>query len=418
MEAVTVERSTPTLTARRSLRLGLLLGALIGFGTPAVTQAEPYLALREGMRCSACHTNMNGGGKRTDLVSTHAREILRYPGFLGSFANPPEFFSGELNRFLGVGADLRTSAALIFQELGQDGWVRNDRIFRSRLDQTRFELNQATIYGEIRLIPDRLSVYVDQRLAPSIDTREAFAMVKGLPWNGYVKAGQFFLPYGLQLQDDESFIRGGRRTGSANTGFSFNVREVGGAVGFEPGPFTFMLAVTDGSPGDRDVRVTGTAYTLFDELPIVRSLMLGTSFSRVGPPGTETIVWGFFAGKTIQRLTLLAEVDFRSDRLRETGRQRIGQFLSYVEANYLFFDWLNFKVAFDYADSDGRITRQEGGQTVLDTANDAENRFSIGFEPFLTRYIQPRIFYRINNGVRSLPTHNQNILFAEAHVFF
>lgn len=383
--------------------------------------AEPYFAVREGMRCSACHSNMNGGGKRTDLVATHAKEILRYPSFLGRFSNPQEFFSGEINQYVGVGADLRASAAFIFQDLGANGQVDNDKVFRGRLEDTRLSMTQASLYGEVRLIPEYVSVYVDQRIQPTTDNREAFGLVKGvLPWNGYLKAGRMYLPYGLQLQDDEAFIRGGRTSGSssASTGFSFNLQEAGGAIGFEPGPFTFMLAVTDGTGGDRDVRVTGTAYALFDEVPLVRTVLVGSSFSRIGPPSSHTTVFGFFAGTNIERLTLLGEVDFREDKNPNTLGSSVGQFLSYVEADYLFFDWLNFKVTVDYADSDGQISRVSGGQTVLDTANDAEHRISVGLEPFLNRYIQPRLFYRINNGIRSDATHNQNVLLLEAHVFF
>jgi hypothetical protein len=32
--------------------------------------------------------------------------------------------------------------------------------------------------------------------------------------------------------------------------------------------------------------------------------------------------------------------------------------------------------------------------------------------------VQPRLFYSISNGVQSNATHNQNVLLAEAHVFF
>jgi hypothetical protein len=94
--------------------------------------AEPYLAVREGMRCSACHVNMNGGGKRTDLVATHARDVLHYPTFLGRFSNPAELFNGEINKYVGMGADLRASAALILQDLGHNGRVSNDKVYRGR----------------------------------------------------------------------------------------------------------------------------------------------------------------------------------------------------------------------------------------------------------------------------------------------
>ena len=383
--------------------------------------AEPYLAVREGMRCSACHVNMNGGGKRTDLVATHARDILHYPNFFGSFSNPPDFFSGELNKYVGLGADTRASYTAVFQDLGTNGRVDNDKVFRGRLDTNRLDVTQFVLYGEFRLIPDILSFYVDQRFQPTTDNREAFGLLKGvLPWNGYAKVGRMFLPYGLQLQDDEAFIRGGRTQGSssANTGFSFNQQEAGAEIGCEPGPLTLIAAVTDGAANDRDVRVTATAYTVFDELPVVRNVLLGSSFSRVAPPGSDTLVFGFFAGTNLERLTVLGEADFRSDRTPDTNGRSVGRFISYVEGDYLFFDWLNFKVAVDYADDDGQLTRMVNGQSVLALANDSENRVSVGFEPFLNRFVQPRIFYRINNGVRSDPTHNQNVLLAEVHLFF
>src|SRR5437879_539140 len=79
-------------------------------------RAEPYFAVREGLKCSACHTNMNGGGKRSDLVSTHARDLLHYPTFFGVFSNPPEFFTGEINKYLALGADLRANETATFQD--------------------------------------------------------------------------------------------------------------------------------------------------------------------------------------------------------------------------------------------------------------------------------------------------------------
>lgn len=401
-------------------RLALLVVATLWPMARAVV-AEPYIAVREGMRCSSCHTNVTGGGKRTDLVATHAQEILRYPAFLGPLSRPVEAFTGEINPYVALGGNFRTSGALIFQSLGANGRVRNDRVFRGRLEQTRLETTQATLYGELRLIPDRVSFYIDQRFQPTVDNREAFALIKGLlPWQGFLKVGRMYLPYGLQLQDDEAFIRGGRTRGSssASTGFSFNLQEPGAMIGFEPGKWSLLFAVTDGSAGDRDVRTVGTVYAVYDEVPILRTLMIGGSASRVAPPSGETLVFGFFAGTNLGPVTLLGEADFRSDKGRATLGKRVGQFLAYGEANYLLFGWMNLKAAIDYADSDGQLTRQVGNRTVLDTANDAENRVTVGLEPFLNRFLQPRLLYRINNGIRSNPTHNQNVLVLEAHVFF
>ena len=390
------------------LTVGLLVGAM-----PAL--AEPYFAVREGLRCSACHTNMTGGGKRTDLVSTHARDLLHYPNFFGAFSNPPEFFSGEINKYLSLGADLRVSETATFQDGKPDpdgvfrGQVSNDKVFRGRLEENSLATTEAVLYGEVRLIPDYLTFYIDQRVQPQTDNREAFGLLQGvLPWSGYVKAGRMFLPYGLQLQDDGAFIRGGTN-GSARTGFSFNQQQAGAEVGFEPGPLSLTAAVTDGPSGDRDAQFTTTVSTLFTDLPVVRNVLAGGSFSRVGPPGTQTTLFGFFAGSNVERFTFLGEADFREDHNSMTNGRTVGRFIAYAEGDYLFFDWLNCKVAGDYSDWDG---------TSGIDANDSENRVSIGLEPFLNRFLQPRLFYRVSNGIRTQPTHNQGIILAELHLFF
>lgn len=388
--------------------------------SPTPVLAEPYIAVREGLHCSACHVNMNGGGKRTELVSTHARDLLHYPNFFGRFSNPPEFFTGEINKYVSIGADLRGSDTAVFQDGKPDpdgvfrGQVSNDQVVRTRLETNSLDVTEAVGYLEVRLIPEYLTFYLDQRFQPTTDNREAFGLLRGvLPWNGYVKAGRMFLPYGLQLQDDGAFIRGGTN-GSITTGFSFNQQQGAFEIGFEPGPFTLVAAVSQGASNDRDLQITTTASVLLTDLPVVRNLLLGNSFSRVGPPATgdhgtnETIVFGFFAGGNLGRLTYLGETDFRSDRSPDTQNHSVGRFIAYGEMDYLLLGWLNTKAAVDYSDNDGNVH----------DVNDSENRVSVGLEPFLNRFVQPRLFYRVSNGIRSNPTHNQCIILAEAHVFF
>lgn len=357
--------------------------------------AEPYFAVREGLACSACHVNKSGGGKRTDLVATHANDLLHIPKIFGPVSRPPEFFHGDINEYLGLGANLRTSYNAVFQdEPGADGQVSNDKVFHDRLERNDLD-TEAFVYADVRLVPGYLNLYVDYDVVDS-DAREAFAMVEGLlPWNGFVKAGRMFLPYGLQLQDDDAFIR--------EDTFNFNARETAFEVGFEPEPFTIIAAVSDGSGGDRDVRFTSTAYALLTDVPLVHSVLLGNSFSRVGSSTGDRIVYGFFVGTTIDKLTLLGEADFRDDA--SSG----GHFVTYGEANYLLFDWFNLKFAVDYSDDD-RV-----GSTLTD---DSKNRFSFGLEPFINRFLQTRLFYRFSNGVRSIPDRNRGELLAEVHLFF
>lgn len=391
--------------------IGSAVALVLWLSSPSSSFAEPYMAVREGLPCSACHVNVTGGGKRTDLVATHANEILRVPDwdFMGTFNRPAEAFTGEVNQYIGVGADLRVDYNAVFQDTPDaDGLVDNDKVFRGNLESNEIDVSEAVGYFEVRLIPEVLTLYVDQAVAPNTNNREAWAMVR-LPWWGsFLKAGRMFLPYGLQLQDDTAFIRGGYN-GSANTGFSFDQQQAGFEVGVQPDPFSAVFAVSNGPSGDTDVQVTGTVSAMFTDLPVVRNVYVGGSFSHVNPPSASTTLFGFFGGFNIENLTLLGEVDFRYDDNQITGFEDVGTFLAYAEANYLFFDWLNAKFVFNYADDDGDLA---------DLGNDSENRFAIGLEPFLNRFFQPRLFYYVGNGVRNNASHNQSVLLAQLHFFF
>lgn len=378
-------------------------------------RAEPYLAVREGLPCGGCHVNRTGGGMRLPIVAHHAREILRYPHWFDALTQPADAFTGELNSYVSIGADLRAANTAVFQDQGADGTVRNNTAFRGRLEANVLDVSEAVGYLQVRLIPDTLTFYLDQRFRPTTENREAFGLLR-LPRNFFLKAGRLFLPYGLALQDDTAFIRGGHReltgtsgTPTAQTGISFNTQESGAAVGYEPGWFSAVLAVTDGAPRDRDVRVTGTISAMFSDLPVLRHVFVGGSGTRSGPPGAEITLLGVFAGAHVGPFTYLGEADFRDDRSAATGGTHQGTFLHYSEGNLLLFDWLNVKLAFDYADSAGDLAQR---------ANDSENRVSLGVEPFLCRFVQTRVFYRVANGAKSQPTHNQDTLTAEAHLFF
>lgn len=391
------------MTKRTAGWMGALLAALA-----SAAGAEPYMAVREGLRCSGCHVNQTGGGKRGDIVSAHARQILRYPNWFDDLTAPVEAFDGRINRYLALGANVRTSYTAILQdEPDANGRVDNNRAFRDRLGENQLDVTEAVAFLEANLIPDVFTVYVDQRFAPNTDNREVWGMLR-LPWDVYVKGGRMFLPYGLQLQDDTAFIRGGRE-GSVTTGFSFEQQQGAVELGYEGDPFSAAFAVSEGSPGDRDLRVTGSVYAMLTELPVVRNVLLGGSASRTGPDGVESLAFGFFGGAAVGPVTLLAQCDFLEEKSDLTGRTTQGTFIHYSEANYLLLDWLNVKVAFDYADDDGDIRQR---------SNDSENRFSFGIEPFLSRFLQLRLFYRVSNGVRSEPTHNQDLWSAELHAFF
>src|SRR5437899_133087 len=222
--------------------------------------------------------------------------------------------------------------------------------------------------------------------------REAFGMIRGfLPWDTYVKAGRLFPAYGLRVQDDQAFIR-------ARTGYTFQTPDEGGEIGIQPGPFFLASSITNGAAGDKDVAATANGYTMLEDVPIVRHVLAGASFARQSNKRYEG---GFYGGSNWWRFTYLGEIDWINDRkLGSPGRN--DKYAAYGEADFLLFDWLNLRGIFEFV----KVTRDRD-----------QTRYAIGAEPFVNRVIQPRIQYRINNGIASQPNQNRDELWLELHFF-
>src|SRR5438552_3132051 len=245
-----------------------------------------------------------------------------------------------------------------------------------------------------QLIPllGALVLYAAEDFTSGATNREAFGMIRGfLPWDTYVKAGRLFPAYGLRVQDDQAFIR-------ARTGYTFQTPDEGGEIGIQPGPFFLASSITNGAAGDKDVAATANGYTMLEDVPIVRHVLAGASFARQSNKRYEG---GFYGGSNWWRFTYLGEIDWINDRkLGSPGRN--DKYAAYGEADFLLFDWLNLRGIFEFV----KVTRDRD-----------QTRYAIGAEPFVNRVIQPRIQYRINNGIGSKPLQNQDELWLELHFF-
>ena len=150
-------------------------------GGPAV--AEPYLAVRQGLKCAGCHVNPTGGGMRNAAGNAFAQNVLpaRRIG--------EEQWLGDINRFIAIGGNLRTAATAVDYDDAAD-------------EDPAFDVDELRVFLDLRVIPDRLSIYVDHNLTPDEDrTLEAYARLWLDASNRfYVKAGQMYLPFGLRLE--------------------------------------------------------------------------------------------------------------------------------------------------------------------------------------------------------------------------
>ncbi len=389
--------------SRRLGRVAVLALGLIGL-LASRAAAEPYLMVREGAKCSACHTNETGGGKRTAFAHIHAHDIEHD---LELLPVPPgtKPFNGEVNSYVSMGGDLRVRNSTIFQDKPDAlGRVPENNAFRRKVLSNDSTVNEVLGFLQVDLWPDMATFYLDENLNGGASTREAFGLLHnflprfGIDWldwlitDQYVKAGKMFPAFGLRVHDDEAFIR-------ARSGFTFQNPDDGGEIGIAPGPFFFASSITNGKPGDKDVQTTFNGYGVFEDVPVVRNVIAGASYAR---QSNKRDVSGFYAGSNIWKFTYLGELDIIDDRTVASRALR-DKYAAYGEVDLLLLDWLNLRGTFDF---------------VKVTHNNDQTRYAIGAEPFISRVIQPRIQYRINNGPGSKPGLNQDELRLELHFFF
>ena len=138
--------------AHRVRTARLVLGVLVLLAARQVT-AEPYLMVREGAKCSACHINQSGGGKLTAFAHIHAKDILHDLDLLPIPAGV-KAFNGDLSQYVSIGADFRVRNTTIFNDRrGRAGTVPQDRAFRRKVISNDPAMREALIYAQVDLWP-------------------------------------------------------------------------------------------------------------------------------------------------------------------------------------------------------------------------------------------------------------------------
>jgi len=314
----------------------------------SVATAEPYLAVSKGMQCSSCHSHPSGGGKRNVYGNVFAQTELSARRIGDPSA---KLWTGEVFEWLSVGADLRASYESV--DVPNTG------------SEADFEITRGTVYVEAYLIPNRLSIYVDQQIAPdSIENRELYLKLKSSDNKFHIAAGQFFLPYGLRLQDDSAFVR-------QASGVNFNTPDRGIQVGYESGPWSTQLSVTNGTN-------TGSVLESADQVSFVAHYVQPT--------------WR-------------AGVSFNSNNSAAGDRKMQNAFVG-LKTNWLFRKGHNLKVSYEYLDPNDSISE------------DHQVRWSLLLEVTPMQFLQGRFGVRHYDGIPQSDLQNRDEFFVELHGFF
>lgn len=356
---------------RLGVLFGILSAAVVAAARPAVAD-EPYLAIRTGLKCSACHVNRTGGGGRNVFGANWGQTVLPM--------NPAQLRNRALTDWLSIGFDVRALGSAYVSDA---------------TPRTNIEMNEAQLQLEARLIQNVLTLYVDQTLGPErAFAREAFVMADVLPMRGYAKAGKFLLPYGWRLWDDDAYIR-------SQTNFTYKTPDLGLEVGFEPGPVSWFVALTNGTFGtvdDNSGKMVTSSFAV-----VYPQFRVGASGSFNRGSGSDRRIVGGFAGTRLGPVALLGEGDLIHDTFAAGGDR--DQLVAYAEGTVLVHKGVNLKAAYGYHDPD------------RDVPEDQRIRARFGLEFFPVSFLQLSGFYTLLQDVPAVTTDRDRVSL-EAHVFF
>jgi Phosphate-selective porin O and P len=346
--------------------------------------AEPYLAVQMGLKCGQCHVNPTGGGLRTTYGDVFAQTLMPHD----HIDTGNDVWTGEINRFLRVGGDLRFDATVTTQP-----HTRNVDTFA--FDSTR-------LYIEANVIPERLLVYVDEQVAPGgALNREAYGVYWSKNHDWYLKGGQMYLPFGWRLQDQSALIQ-------TASGINMTTPDQGVEFGWERGHWDAQLAVTNGTGGSSSSSGdNGKQYS--GQLIWVESMWrVGGAANWNNKNVGNRSAFALFAGLRTGPIEWLAQGELIDDKSVAQGTTLKGQrqAAGLVEGNWAITRGNNLKITGEYYDPDRSV------------ANNAQTRWSVVYEWTPIQFVQLRGGTRISDGIPQINSQHTRLYFVELHGFF
>lgn len=400
---------------RRRRRFPLVLALSLAAAVLAVTSlvlvdglvAEPYFTVREGYKCSKCHVNRTGGGKRTDYAQVYMNTRMSMSA--GAQRNSEgavgtDMPSGRLSEHFSVSADLRQSATWQHPDGSEATWqFGRENACESCHSSTDGGGKLAEFYFQAEAIPGVASVVLSENLQPTVSGRELYGLLETQTLNGYLKAGTFKLPNGLQNTFDDPWIHGTVNGGYSGLVGLETVRGDGVEIGIEPGPFSVSFSMTnpaDTSAVPRDKRVHLNAYA-------VGGLGL-VGLSTYHDPIKDTLERDYtavYGGTSLGRFTAMLEVDQFTDS-DPTGSAETKMQAGMAQVDFLISRGQNVKWQYEFFDPD------------TETSNNIRDRNSFIYEPFVTPYLQLRTGVRILAGPKTESGTNGRSAFVEVHLIY
>jgi hypothetical protein len=259
-----------------------------------------------------------------------------------------------------------------------------------------FAVEEARAYLDFGVIPNRLSIYIDQRFAPGNATNLEANVRYWISENSvYVKAGRMYLPFGYRFEDDNAFVR-------QLSGINMQAPDEGVEIGFEKGSWTTQFAVSNGTAGAPETD-NGKQFTARTEY-VASAWRVGVSALDNDADAGNRFGAGLFGAYRLGPVTMLGELDyFDDDSIGVSGRKLMA---SLVEADWKVRQGHNLKFTYEWLEPDD------------DVDEDEQTRTSVLYEWSPIQFIQLRAGVRFYDGIPQNDLQNRTQGFLQLHGFF
>jgi hypothetical protein len=259
-----------------------------------------------------------------------------------------------------------------------------------------FNPTRAQIYLEVKPLGERLSLYLDERIAPGAATnRETYALLWFADRSAYVKAGRIFIPFGLRIEDDTAFIR-------QVSGVNFNSSDDGVEGGLEIGPWSAAVSVTNGAGGGAETNRGKLVSSAASYVQPDWRVGLSASVNRNG--GADRSMQSVFGGLRLGIVSALASAVYITAEGTPIGRLK--HRASLVEANIEAAQGHNVKLTYESYDPN------------VDVREDQRARYSAVWEFVPFQFTQLRFGARRSDGIPQNKAQNASEIFLQWHAFF
>ncbi len=322
----------------------------------------------------ACHVNPTGGGLRNDFGVIFSENLLPARTLPANFPT----WSGKITNFLRAGLDARAS------------WTRTQ--VPNNPTQEQRQLDQLRLYADIAIIPQRLGIYLDEKIAPGdVQELEGYVRLNDAAHGWYLKAGKFYLPFGFRLQDQTAFVR-------ELSGISMTTPDTGVELGLEWADWSAQLDYSN----DINNASAAARHQITGQFVWVQSVYrLGAAASVASTSSGNRRVGGLFAGLRTGPVAWLGELDLVRDDGYADGARTMMAALG--ELDWALHRGQNLKLTAEIQDPDRAVPE------------DQFTRWSVVYEFTPLPFVQLRAGFRRYRGIPQNDAENRQALFVELH---